>query len=303
MRPSRDICEGCHGPKYVLAENFQKRVYYLSDDKNTAWTMGLLLNMGAAHVTTERPPLMHWHYTVVKEIEYATADPTRTAIPWVRAVGYDGKERIYYARDSKTGAQAPQGTEKRLMDCIDCHNRAGHGYYPGDMLVNVLLATGVLDTSLPGIKGVTVQALEAGYRSTEEGREGVRKTISGYYEKNHPDIWSGRQDDIRRMITEVQNVYDRNYDPHMKVSWKNFPDHRGHLYSPGCFRCHDGNHVSSDGKVLSKDCNLCHLLIKSERSKDTRSAVLTSADYPHPVDVGDSYKEMNCSDCHGAAAQ
>jgi hypothetical protein len=61
--------------------------------------------------------------------------------------------------------------------------------------------------------------------------------------------------------------------------------------------------VSSDGKVLSKDCNLCHLLIKSEPSKDARSAVLAFAEYPHPVDIGDSYKEMNCSHCHGATAQ
>jgi hypothetical protein len=89
----------------------------------------------------------------------------------------------------------------------------------------------------------------------------------------------------------------------MKVSWKNFPDHKGHLYSPGCFRCHDGNHVSDDGKVLSKDCNLCHLLIKGEQSKDRRTSVLTLDEYPHPVDVGDSYRDMNCSDCHGAAAQ
>ncbi|HSB51637.1 MAG TPA: NapC/NirT family cytochrome c [Dissulfurispiraceae bacterium] len=303
LRPSRDICESCHGPKYTITENLQRRAYYLSDDQNTPWTIDLMLNMGTSHITTDKPPMMHWHYTVAKEIEYATADPTRVAIPWVRAVGFDGKETIYYAKGAKSGAQVPQGAEKRLMDCIDCHNRAGHGYYPGDMLTNILLAKSVLDPSLPGIKGITVKALDATYGSTEEGREGISKTITGFYEKNHPDIWAKRQDDIRRMTAEVQNVYERNYDPHMKVSWKNFPDHKGHLYSPGCFRCHDGNHVSRDGKVLSKDCRLCHLLVKSERSKDAQSAVLTLADYPHPIDVGDSYKEMNCSDCHGAQAQ
>jgi hypothetical protein len=303
LRPSRDICEGCHGPKYSITENLQRRVYYLSDDRNTPWAIGLLLNMGTSRITTDRPPMMHWHYAVAKEIEYATADPARATIPWVRAVSYDGKETIYYAKDAKTGAQVPQGAEKRLMDCIDCHNRAGHGYFPGQRIANVLLFTGVLDPSLPGIKGITVKALEAVYGSTGEGRDGISKTIAAFYEKSHPDIWTKRQDDIRRMIGELQNVYERNYDPHMKVIWKNFPDHRGHLYSPGCFRCHDGNHVSSDGKVLSKDCNLCHLLIKSEGSKEARSAVLTFADYPHPVDVGDSYKEMLCSDCHGAPAQ
>lgn len=303
LRPSEDICQSCHGPKYAIAENLQRRVYYLSDERNTAWTIGLLLNMGASRIATDRPSMMHWHYTVAKEIEYSTSDPTRASIPWVRAVGYDGAETVYYAKDSETGAQAPQGAEKRVMDCIDCHNRAGHKYFPGDMIANVLLSKGELDPSLPGIKGITVQALEGKYSSAEEGREGIEKTIGGFYEKNHPDIWAKRQDDIRRMVVEVQNMYRLNYDPHMQVSWKNFPDHRGHLYSPGCFRCHDGNHVSSDGKVLSKDCSLCHLLITESREKDIQGVRLTVADYPHPVDVGDAYKEMNCSDCHGAAAQ
>ena len=57
----------------------------------------------------------------------------------------------------------------------------------------------------------------------------------------------------------------------MKVSWKNFPDNTGHMYSLGCFRCHDGKHVSDDGKVLSKDCNLCHLLLKAAPKPDSGS--------------------------------
>jgi len=50
---------------------------------------------------------------------------------------------------------------------------------------------------------------------------------------------------------------------------------------------------------LSKDCSLCHLLIKKQMEKENKVAVLTEETYPHPVDIGDSYKEMNCSDCHG----
>jgi hypothetical protein len=87
----------------------------------------------------------------------------------------------------------------------------------------------------------------------------------------------------------------------MKVSWRNFPNNQGHMYSLGCFRCHDGNHVSNDGKVLSKDCSLCHLLIKPRIEKEHKRALLTEDTYPHPVDIGDSYKETNCSDCHGAS--
>ena len=48
----------------------------------------------------------------------------------------------------------------------------------------------------------------------------------------------------------------------MKVNWKTHPNNIGHLYFQGCFRCHDGNHVSKDGKVISKDCNSCHTVLE-----------------------------------------
>jgi hypothetical protein len=28
--------------------------------------------------------------------------------------------------------------------------------------------------------------------------------------------------------------------------------------APGCFRCHDDNHKTKDGKVIKQDCDLCH---------------------------------------------
>jgi len=32
--------------------------------------------------------------------------------------------------------------------------------------------------------------------------------------------------------------------------------------------------------------------------KEKKLTVMTEETYLHPVDIGDSYKEMNCSDCH-----
>ncbi len=105
---------------------------------------------------------------------------------------------------------------------------------------------------------------------------------------------------IEQAILQLLHVYGRNYDPQMKVNWRNFPDNAGHMYSPGCFRCHDGRHVSEDGQVLSHDCTLCHTLMKHELADDRQSATVRLMDYPHPVDIGDAYKEGNCADCHGA---
>ena len=46
LRPAKEICENCHGPKYALTENLQIRKYYLSDTENTEWEISLLLKMG-----------------------------------------------------------------------------------------------------------------------------------------------------------------------------------------------------------------------------------------------------------------
>ena len=30
---------------------------------------------------------------------------------------------------------------------------------------------------------------------------------------------------------------------------------------PGCFRCHDGDHQSADGRTIPNDCATCHDLL------------------------------------------
>ena len=38
-----------------------------------------------------------------------------------------------------------------------------------------------------------------------------------------------------------------------------YPNNLGHMDSPGCFRCHDGNHTTADSKrVINNDCTVCH---------------------------------------------
>src|SRR5208337_3245396 len=157
----------------------------------------------------------------------------------------------------------------------------------------------LVDPLLPDIKSTAVQALGGNYTSREAAKSGIKDAVMEFYKKNHPEVATLKKAELERVTVILQDLYARNYDPVMKVSWKNFPSQRGHMYSLGCFRCHDGKHKSDDGAVLSKDCDLCHQLIKLRREEENKLAVLTEDTYPHPVDIGDSYKEMNCSDCHG----
>jgi len=301
LRPSQDVCEHCHGPKYQINQKLESRTYFLSDKKNTRRTINLLLRMGKTEVTTERPPKMHWHSSTTQEIVYAS-DGKRNVIPWIRVKRLDGKERVYRSSEAKMSDAEVAKAEKRRMDCVDCHNRPGHPYNPSSFVLNALLAVQLVDPDLPEIKRVAVEALDAEYASRDDAQKRIEASIRAFYKATYPALSSNKESAIVAAIGAIQSAYARNYDPSMKVSWKNFPNNQGHRFSPGCFRCHDGKHRSDDGAVLSRDCSLCHLLI--ERAGETAAgrpdrAVFQVMKYPHPVDIGNAWKEMLCHECHG----
>lgn len=303
LRPAQDICETCHGPKTDLRERLVIKKHFLPDEENTPWTINLLLKMGVTLAESDKPLKIHWHSTITQEIRYVATDPKRTVIPWIQATGLDGKVRVYRSTDNKFSDTELTRHEKRVMDCIDCHNRSGHPYQHPALPLDTLLSLGVIDPALPEIKGTAIKALDGKYPSKQEALRNIKETIIEFYKNKYPAVAAQKTSAIGKAVSETQKIYRQNYDPVMAVNWRNFPDNSSHLYSLGCFRCHDGKHMTEDGRVLSKDCSICHFLIKAQIAKDIKQALLTPEPYPHPVDIGDSYREMNCSDCHGAAQQ
>ena len=82
----------------------------------------------------------------------------------------------------------------------------------------------------------------------------------------------------------------------MKVDWKTHENNIGHLYFPGCLRCHDGEHASADRKVIRKDCDTCHTVLSQQEGSSTAVAA-EGMPFKHPVDLGD-LTAVNCNDCH-----
>ncbi len=73
------------------------------------------------------------------------------------------------------------------------------------------------------------------------------------------------------------------------------PDNISHYYSQGCFRCHDGQHVSDTGRVIRNDCNVCHTVL--DQSEGGRRLAVENGMFRHPVNIGD-LSGMNCTACH-----
>ena len=300
LRPAQETCEQCHWPKHFFSEKQHVNTYFLSDEQNTKWTLNLLMKIGGGNIEAGPTSGIHWHMNIANEVTYIHLDTARQIIPWVRSKSSDGREVVYRNPELSVSDDSLKKASLRRMDCIDCHNRPTHIYHPPARSVNHVLSLGWIDPSLPKVKSISVQALGNPYATKQGALDSIRLEIEEFYRANYPGLAAAKRDAIDRAVVEVQKIYGRNYFPEMKVDWKKFPDNLGHLYYQGCFRCHDGKHVSEEGKVLSKDCNTCHTILAQQFERDTLRLSLGGIDYKHPVDIGDAWKEMNCSDCHNS---
>ena len=298
LRPAQETCEQCHWPKHFFSEKRHVNTYFLSDEKNTKWSMSLLIKIGGGNIEAGPTSGIHWHMNIAHEVTYAATDTQRQIIAWVKSRTPDGTETVFRNTDIDQEDAQVQNAQIRRMDCIDCHNRPTHIYRPPARSVNHVMTLGWISPELPSVKSIAVQALENEYATEEEALTGIRNMFEQEYLTRYPEIAVAKKGDIERAITEVQKIYSRNYFPEMKVDWKRFIDNIGHLYYPGCFRCHDGRHVSDEGKVLSRNCNVCHTILSQEFDDGRQNVSLGGVDYVHPADIGDAWKEMNCSDCH-----
>jgi hypothetical protein len=59
----------------------------------------------------------------------------------------------------------------------------------------------------------------------------------------------------------VRLLLSENVFPNMSIGWGTYPNNIGHEKFPGCFRCHDGQHVTKAGESIGQDCGTCHELV------------------------------------------
>jgi len=296
LRPAQETCEQCHWPKKFYGGQLKVFSHYASDEKNTLRQIRMIMKTGGGDPATGAPEGIHWHMNIANKIEYVAADEKRQIIPYIHVEDQQGRVTEYYAKDSTLTKDQIAKAEKRRMDCVDCHNRPTHIYVSPDLSVDQSLLAQRIDTSLPSIKQEAVTVLTGEYKTTDAAMQGIAGGIQDFYEKKYPDVAKNKQLEIRNAVGEVQAIFRRTTFPEMKLNWQTHPNNLGHFYSPGCFRCHDGQHVSADGRVVSKDCNQCHTML-SQSEGATAVAAAPQTNFQHPMDIGD-LTQVNCADCH-----
>jgi len=298
LRPAEGTCEHCHSPQHFFSEIKYSSDYFLYDEKNTKSSISMLLKIGGGRGELGKAEGIHWHMNIANSISYVHTDEKRNIIPWVKLNTNDGKEIIFRSTETPFDENNYDKENLRVLDCIDCHNRPSHIFNPADKSVNLSLSMEKIDVSLPYIKSIAVEALEFPYSTKEVGLDSIKTFIENFYQINYPELSQLKTESIEKSIVEIQKIYQRNYFPKMNSNWRAFPNHISHLYDTGCFRCHDNKHVSDDGKVISKDCTLCHSIIEQVTPDGEQYISLSGLEFIHPVDLDKSIKEQECVDCH-----
>jgi Ni/Fe-hydrogenase b-type cytochrome subunit len=301
LRPIRGNCEQCHWPANFFGAKLVRNVHFLADEQNTRWEIDMAVLVGGGSPVGRSDLGIHWH--VASKVEYVAADAERQNITWVRAVDPKTGQANVYTSQPQSSTAAPAG-EIRTMDCVDCHNRPSHILQSPDRSVDVALADGRLDASLPFIKQQGVAALTAAYADRKQALQGIGSALHSYYQKAYPQVYAGKQPAINAAIAYLQDTYDRYFFPAMKVRWDTYSVNEGHLQFPGCFRCHDGQHKSLGGKAIRSDCGDCHKILQQGKAGSLQFAKGPDGlAFQHPVDIGNAWAEQPCNSCHTGGPQ
>ncbi len=293
LRPAEDTCMECHWPGKFFSTLDFKRTYYLPEKDNKPWVLRMNLNVGGGSHADRG---VHAHMNIENEIYYVSDDEERQKMIWVKSVAKDGSERIFTSKDSKYKETPPPADLVRKMDCIDCHNRPTHQFLHPDRLMNEAFNQKRLDVTLPDLKERAVEALNASYTTLDEAKAAIRKSIEDHYQSKYPELVEPKRAEIQNAISVIQSLYALNFFPEMHARWDTHPDNIGHLYSKGCFRCHDNKHKDSEGEAIANDCNTCHTIIEQGPLGATKKN-LEGLEYLHP-DGDEEWKDTACTKCH-----
>jgi hypothetical protein len=296
LRPATETCEQCHWPEKYHGDQLKEFNHFSYDEQNTARQIRMLIHTGGGSPDSGVNSGIHWHMNIANDISYIASDERRQSIPWVRLRDPSGNVTEYKAQDAELGPEDIDKAIKHRMDCMDCHNRSAHGFLAPDRAIDEALAAGKMDASLPYLKQKAVEAVASSYASVDDARSSIAASLENYYRSNYPDVYSARHDAIKSAIREVQNIFEKNVFPAMKVDWQTYSDNIGHYYSSGCFRCHDGQHVSAEGKVIRRDCKICHTILDQKEGSAPIMA-RNGTTFQHPIDLGDM-TSVTCTDCH-----
>lgn len=311
MQTSSASCERCHTKKPQRFDSIRVHKRYAEDAANTETEVHLVLHTGVDTLRFTGGKNIHWHVNV--PVRFVSTDPLRQNIPWLEVIHPDGRSEVFQDVTQPLTAQQLAALPKREMDCLDCHNRVGHPFHNPEEVVDQAIADGRLDRSLPYLKARALGMLEQGAANREDA-ERLIDASRERYERDYPEIAQRQPEAVagaaafmREMRGFMLDLVTRSGFEDESVSWRSFPDNKGHKDFPGCFRCHSGKHANAAGEVIRLQCGLCHsiptVVLEGQEPQPIFTAAMQQVPEGHrdPDFVAEHryMDEKACAGCHG----
>jgi len=255
LRPARETCETCHWPQKFGQDQLRDIPTFADDEKNTLTHTVLMVHVGGGKYGVG---IHGRHLGVGVVVRYAASDERRQTIPWVEYTS-EGHTTVFAA-----GGAKPDPAKIRVMDCMDCHNRPTHIFQLPERAVDQALYARDISPDLPFAKKQAVAILKQPYSSDDDAASRIPSAFENYYRTTYPDVYAQHKDDVHTAGQKLLAIFQRNVFPAMKITWGTYPNNIGHVDFDGCFRCHDEQHTSSEGKTITQDCSACHDMLASD---------------------------------------
>ena len=302
MRPARDTCELCHYPEKFSDDSLREIVQYRNDLENSSFTTYLILKTGGGSERTGLGQGIHWH--IENPVYFYPLDKEEQQIPYIRVDKEDGSSVEYFDITSDFYVTGINDADLKEMDCITCHNRITHLVpYPEDT-IDQLLQRGLIKSDIPEIREIALETYYKEYTSLETALASF-DLLDYYYEQKFPAYYEQNREKITQAIEELKTSYGNSVFPEQKSDWSSHPDNIGHENSPGCFRCHDGSHLSEEGEAIRLECNLCHAIpVVSEEGDFLTEIEISTGPEPQNhlntnwISLHHLVFDSTCTNCH-----
>jgi hypothetical protein len=298
MKPADVVCEQCHWAEKEYPESVHLTSRFASDEQNTE--SQTVYSVYVSEANQAGKPGAHWH--IENTVLYASADEVQQEIPWVAVESEDGTLVEYVTTASSLSEDELESLHREEMDCLTCHNRAAHQFRNPEGELDKALAAGEVSPDLPYVKREGMALLSGDYASQDEGIEQMAG-LAEFYASEYPATLAGMEHEIDTAVEVLQEIYHTTVFPEMNLTWDVYPDNLGHSDSPGCFRCHDGKHVSTTGGSISRDCTSCHSLPTApadQRQQAPTAEEPTAASVVVPTISHTLEGRGQCLMCHGS---
>jgi len=274
LRPARETCEQCHWPGKHHGDKLRVVVRHATNEENTPSYTAMLLKTGGGSLDIGRHGGIHWwHIESDNVIRYVPGDDRHESVSWVELTTADGEVRTY----TREGEELPTDVESqaRTMDCIDCHNRPTHLFNTPPKAIDWVLETHPELLALPYYKKQAIIAIKGEYETHAEGVTTVRESILAFYKNEYPNVVVENAALVESGAELASRIYARTAFPEMNTNWETHPNHIGHDDFPGCWRCHDDEMATADGKhVIPMDCENCHVFLVEDAPEPPDLAAL-----------------------------